>query len=62
MHPSYAEGHGVIAGARVTALKALFNESFAIPNPVIASDAGQARCPTPAPPRGRSPWAANSIN
>jgi hypothetical protein len=41
-HPSYAEGHGVIAGACVTALKAFFNESFVIPKPVVASDDGQS--------------------
>src|SRR3989440_3713995 len=41
-HPSYGEGHGVIAGACVTALKAFFDESFAIPNPVVASDDGQS--------------------
>ena len=29
-HPSYAEAHGVIAGACVTALKAFFNETFVI--------------------------------
>ena len=40
-HPSYGEGHGVIAGACVTALKAFFDESFVIPNPVVASDDGQ---------------------
>jgi hypothetical protein len=40
-HPSYGEGHGVIAGACVTALKAFFNESFVIPKPVVASDDGQ---------------------
>jgi hypothetical protein len=40
-HPSYAEGHGVIAGACVTALKAFFNESFLIPDPMVASDDGQ---------------------
>ena len=45
MHPSYAEGHGVIAGACVTALKAFFNESFVIPNPVVASDDGQSLLP-----------------
>ena len=39
-HPSYPAGHAVIAGAGVTVLKAFFNESFAIPNPVIASDDG----------------------
>jgi hypothetical protein len=41
-HPSYGEGHGVIAGACVTALKAFFDESHAISNPVIASDDGQS--------------------
>jgi hypothetical protein len=39
-HPSYAEGHGVIAGACVTALKAFFNETFVIPKPVVSSDDG----------------------
>lgn len=42
LHPSYGEGHGVIAGACVTALKAFFNESFVIANPVVASDDGQS--------------------
>jgi hypothetical protein len=40
-HPSYGEGHGVIAGACATALKAFFNETFVIPKPVVASDDGQ---------------------
>jgi len=44
-HPSYGEGHGVIAGACVTALKAFFNESFVLPNPVVASDDGQSLLP-----------------
>ena len=44
-HPSYAEGHGVIAGACVTALKAFFNETFVIASPVIASDDGQSLLP-----------------
>jgi hypothetical protein len=44
-HPSYGEGHGVIAGACVTALKAFFNETFVIANPVIASDDGQSLLP-----------------
>lgn len=39
-HPSYPAGHAVIAGAGVTVLKAFFNESFAIPNPVIVSSDG----------------------
>jgi hypothetical protein len=44
-HPSYAEGHGVIAGACVTALKAFFNEGFVITNPMVASDDGQSLLP-----------------
>lgn len=44
-HPSYAEGHGVVAGSCVTALKAFFNENFVIPNPVVASDDGQSLLP-----------------
>jgi hypothetical protein len=44
-HPSYAEGHGVIAGACVTVLKAFFNEEFVLPNPVVPSDDGQALLP-----------------
>jgi hypothetical protein len=45
LHPSYGEGHGVVAGACVTALKAFFNESFLIPAPVVASDDGQSLIP-----------------
>ena len=44
-HPSYGEGHGVIAGACVTALKAFFNDTFVIPSPVVASDDGQSLLP-----------------
>jgi hypothetical protein len=44
-HPSYGEGHGVIAGACVTALKAFFDESFVIPNPMVALDDGQSLLP-----------------
>jgi len=44
-HPSYGEGHGAIAGACVTALKAFFNESFVIPDPVVAADDGQSLIP-----------------
>jgi len=39
-HPSYGEGHGVIAGACVTALKAFYDETFVIPKPVTPSDDG----------------------
>ena len=41
-HPSYPEAHGAIAGACVTALKAFFNDTFVIANPVVASDDGQS--------------------
>jgi hypothetical protein len=44
-HPSYGEGHGVIAGACVTALKAFFNESYVLANPVAAADDGQTVLP-----------------
>ncbi len=44
-HTSYPEAHGVVAGATVTALKAFFNESFVIPNPVVASDDGGSLLP-----------------
>jgi hypothetical protein len=44
-HPSYGEGHGVIAGACVTALKAFFNETFVLSSPVVASDDGQSLLP-----------------
>jgi hypothetical protein len=44
-HPSYPAAHAAIAGAGVTMLKALFNESFVIPNPVVASDDGPSLLP-----------------
>lgn len=39
-HPSYPAGHAIYSGACVTVLKAFFNESFVIPNPVVASEDG----------------------
>ena len=44
-HPSYAQGHGVIAGACVTILKWFFDESFVIPEPVVPSDDGTQLLP-----------------
>lgn len=35
MHPAYGAGHATVAGACVTILKAMFDESFVIPNPVM---------------------------
>jgi membrane-associated phospholipid phosphatase len=40
LHPSYPGGHGTIAGACATVLKATFDESFVIPGPVAASADG----------------------
>ena len=34
LHPSYPAAHAVIAGAGVTVLKAFFDESYLVPNPV----------------------------
>ena len=45
LHPSYPAAHVVTAGAGITVLKALFNESFVIPNPVMPSDDGLSLAP-----------------
>jgi hypothetical protein len=43
LHPSYGAGHATVAGAAVTILKALFQEDWVIPNPVMPNpaDGGQ---------------------
>lgn len=43
-HPSYPSGHATYVGAGVTILKAFFNESFEIPNLVVASSDGLKLC------------------
>jgi hypothetical protein len=48
MHPAYGAGHATVAGACVTILKALFNGSFPVPNPVVPSADGLALVPTSA--------------
>lgn len=50
-HPSYASGHGTVAGACVTILKALFDGSQLIKNPVIPNpaDGGATLIPYVAP-------------
>jgi len=45
LHPSYPAAHAVTAGAGITVLKALFDESFAIPSPVTPSDDGLSLAP-----------------
>lgn len=49
-HPAYPAGHACIAGAGVTMLKAFFDESFVIPNPVVASSDGLSLLPYSGPP------------
>ncbi len=39
-HPSYGSGHSTISGACVTILKAWFDESWVLPNPVTAAPDG----------------------
>jgi hypothetical protein len=39
-HPSYPAGHAAIAGACATVLKAFFDESYVIPQPVVPSSDG----------------------
>ena len=34
-HPAYGAGHATVAGACVTILKALFDENYVIPNPMV---------------------------
>jgi hypothetical protein len=44
-HPSYGAGHATVAGACVTILKAFFDETFVLPNPVVPSDDGLTLLP-----------------
>lgn len=39
-HPEYPSGHATFIGAIITMLKAFFDESFIIPDPVVASSDG----------------------
>jgi hypothetical protein len=45
LHPAYGAGHATVAGACVTMLKALFDESFVIPNPLVPDAAGTSLVP-----------------
>jgi hypothetical protein len=40
LHPAYGTGHGTVAGACVTILKAMFDESYVLPDPVVPSADG----------------------
>jgi hypothetical protein len=48
-HPAYGAGHATVAAACVTVLKALFDDSFVIPNPVEASPDGLSLVPYSGP-------------
>jgi hypothetical protein len=45
LHPAYGSGHATVAGACVTILKAWFDETFVLPDPVVASADGTALVP-----------------
>jgi hypothetical protein len=49
-HPSYTAGHATVAGACVTILKWLYDESFVIHQPVIPTPDGLALQPYAGPP------------
>ena len=49
VHPSYTAGHATVAGACVTILKALFNERYVIPNPVVPTPDGLSLVPYTGP-------------
>lgn len=49
-HPSYPSGHGTVAGTGVTVLKALVNEAYVLPNPVVPSRDGTRLEPYKGPP------------
>jgi len=44
-HPAYGSGHATVAGACVTILKAFFDESFVLADPVVASADGTGLLP-----------------
>jgi hypothetical protein len=45
LHPAYGAGHATVAGACVTILKAWFDESAVIQNPVVPDSTGQVLTP-----------------
>ena len=53
LHPSYGAGHAAVAGACVTMLKALFDESFIIPNPAVPAADGRSLIPYTGPDADR---------
>ena len=52
IHPAYPSGHATWAGAGVTLLKAYFDETAIIANPVVAADDGLSLVPYAGPDAG----------
>jgi hypothetical protein len=49
LHPAYGAGHATVAGACATALKALFDESTVIPDPLVPATDGLSLAPYSGP-------------
>jgi membrane-associated phospholipid phosphatase len=52
-HPAYGSGHATVAGACVTVLKAWFDESHRLPDPLVPSADGTALVPYDGPDADR---------
>jgi hypothetical protein len=52
-HPAYGAGHATVAGACVTVLKAWFDESYVIPDPVVPNGDGTELVPYLGPDANR---------
>ena len=53
LHPAYGSGHATVAGACVTVLKAWFDESWVLPDPVVPNADGTALVPYTGPDADR---------
>jgi hypothetical protein len=52
-HPAYGAGHATVAGACVTILKAWFDETFVLRNPIVSNHDGTKLVPYTGPDAGR---------
>ncbi|MCG8914583.1 vanadium-dependent haloperoxidase [Actinokineospora sp. PR83] len=53
LHPAYGSGHATVAGACVTVLKAWFDESWVLPDPVVPDASGTSLVPYEGPDADR---------